>query len=248
MLIENIEQNKAWTSALQVAPAYQDQPATGYAAIEYGVESPINDGPCTKFSLTQGKTPAGEVTNILNTIQLIGAQNAFGYPDKQMALLPTLHKFRFGGSFFLTSLASWGALELDLGIYQGAGFKPQGPSITWGTQIRVLNGSTGPSPNEWDTWTENQPGANGWIPSGVKGWPLAGQWNTFEWVFERDGQNNKLYTSVSLNGFEQWPMVRDKALIIPAEAGWWGMNANVQIAGTGAPLDVYVRGLQLETA
>jgi hypothetical protein len=237
-LFRNLEFSQGWQHYAQMPPDYADQSANPYngfsRSLAQGIPSPVQDGPCTAFGI--GGTVVGDA---LFTLPIIGQVSSQDIPDTAKTLLPSIHSMEYTGNFFISSadMPHIGAVELDVGIYMGE------ISMTFGTQIRIANVTGNSGPNGWDVWDNAN---EKWVFTGIRTYPVADEWNSFRIVVSRDSSNSMIYESLGLNRLNaQVSELVSSAKNIAAQVGWWGLNINFQVDGTGMPVTVYARDLSL---
>jgi hypothetical protein len=209
----NLQATKGWNSWGQLAPTYADcaAPCTGVTwSMKQGEAATSLTGNGTQFNIG-GTTPYSDV---LWENPLIGQFSTQGLPDRDQALLPTLHNFTYDAWFFVSDAAVTQALEFDVNMFMNT------VGMTWGTECRIEGG------NEWDTWDN---AAAKWVPSGAACNPINGGWNHVTINVQREADNTLLYESITLNGKTSILNKTSAPFSVPAD--WYGITVNYQMDG-----------------
>lgn len=215
-----------WQSFGQAGPNYVDCSAPcGESTWEeiYDVADPSLSGDATMFDLD----PNIPYADALFTSGVIGT-NSPQIPDRNHALLPTLHSFTYDTDFYVTNPAITQALEFDISDWMDgiAG-------MTFGTQCNHLGDG------DWDIWNNK---TQHWISAGAPCQIVQG-WNHYTLQVQRQTDNSVLYQSITLNGTSYTLNVDTPSIAAPA--GWWGININFQMDSDylGSPNTAYLDNL-----
>jgi hypothetical protein len=174
------------------------------------IKSPSVSGASAQFDIG-GQT---NFADVLYNNHLIGVLSSQGVPDPNKTLLPSLHHFTYDVYFFVKNIETSQALEFDINqFFNSMGF-------IWGHECRIAGG------HEWDTWDNV---TKHWVDTGFACNPLSNSWNHLILQVSRDGNNNLVFESITLNG-------KTNTLNVTRPHGtagkdWWGVTINWQYDG-----------------
>jgi hypothetical protein len=178
------------------------------------IASPSLSGSATRFDMG-GQTPFADV---LWNNHLIGDFSSQALPDSNRTLVPTLRSFTYDAWFYGMDLELAQALEFDINqFFNGQGY-------IWGHECRIAGG------HEWDTWDNVK---QKWIPTGVSCQPLSNAWNHVTIKVQRNGSNQLLFQSITLNGATSNLNITRPPGAAPAS--WYGVTINYQMDGNRSP-------------
>jgi hypothetical protein len=105
------------------------------------------------------------------------------------------------------------ALEFDINqFFDNMGF-------IFGHECRIAGG------NEWDIWDN---ASSKWIPTGIACNPVSNAWNHLTIKVARNGSNQLVYQSITLNGVTS---TLNQTYSAGSSPGWWGITINYQMDG-----------------
>lgn len=238
MIIELMETSPLWSCSIQLAEegwATQPSPYKGItASYERGEVSPIDTSFCTRFRIETDRASCALFSLPLcsNNLGILGA-------DSDRTNLPAIREIIYSGEWYVSvaDADNIGSVELDFSLFLDTTYIPGAHHFRW-EQLNGENSST----YEWDVTNA----ANKWQPTGLRGEPQAGAWNSFSLQIDVDKDQFFRYHSIAMNGEKRILDWSFPPITLEAHRGWWGAQPNFQIDVLHGAQDIWARNLKLE--
>jgi hypothetical protein len=240
--IKRMDVSPLWSCSIQLAREnWATQPSpytvdgeTYTATYSVGEVSPIDTSFCTRFHLDTSSAASALFSLALcsNNLGILGA-------DSDHTVLPSIREIIYSGEWYVdpAETDNVGSVELDFSLFLDTTYIPG----AFHFRRSQLNGENS-FPDEWDITNGN----NQWQPTGIRGVVREKDWNSFSLHLDVDAAANFRYHSIEMNGDKAILDWSYAPIILPAHAGWWGAQPNVQGDALKRPLDLWTRDLAAE--